>query len=159
MGQIIRKQFGNERSTTQPPAAPVDLDDRWDRWAERFEHLWSLKGEQRMPAPVRDRVRCAVNGMDAKRLGADAQAVLEFLNAKRAEVDPGKRGYRATPTNLRFIRGRLVDGITLAELKAIVALKCRQARADEFDPRYLRPETLFNATKAEQYLGELGGDE
>lgn len=84
----------------------------------------------------------ALNGLDP------AHHILDWLNRKAG------RNYRPSPVNLTFIRQRLKDGIHDWQLKAIVSRKCREwAGTDQ--AKYLRPATLFNKTKCEQYLGEL----
>jgi uncharacterized phage protein (TIGR02220 family) len=77
-----------------------------------------------------------------------AEKILQWLNEK------SHRNYRPSPTNLDFIVNRLKDGIADWQLRAIVARKCRDWDTDEMR-KYLRPATLFNKTKCEQYLGEL----
>ena len=81
-----------------------------------------------------------------------AEMVLDFLNTKR----PGKHGFRHVESNLKMIRARLAEGITIDELRAIVAIKARAVDRGQWPALYLRPETLFNATKCNSYLGELG---
>lgn len=89
---------------------------------------------------------------NASNIKSDAIEVLLFLNAKS-----GKK-FRPVEANLKLIRARLLSGISPGDLKAIIAFKVRQwADGDMF--KYLRPETLFNATKCEQYLGEIGGED
>ena len=40
-------------------------------------------------------------------------------------------------------------------MRAVVVRKCRDWAADEKMEPYLRPATLFNATKFAQYVGEV----
>jgi uncharacterized phage protein (TIGR02220 family) len=87
--------------------------------------------------------RIDVNGFRSKAL-----SVLTWLNEK------SRRNYRPSPTNLDLIVNRLKDGIADWQLRAIVTRKCREWDTDEMR-QYLRPATLFNKTKCEQYLGEL----
>ena len=82
---------------------------------------------------------------------SDAAEVLDFLNAKTG------RRYRPVPSNLRMIAARLREGATIAECRQVIAKKCREWSTDEKMSEYLRPATLFNATKFAQYQGELGG--
>jgi uncharacterized phage protein (TIGR02220 family) len=82
----------------------------------------------------------------------DDRVVLAWLNTK------AQRTYRPTPVNLDFIRARLKDGIAVWQLKAIVSRKVREWTGTE-QAKYLRPATLFNRTKCEQYLGELPPEE
>lgn len=85
--------------------------------------------------------------MSGSRPTAEVE-ILGWLNSKAG------RTYRPCKTNLDFIRARLKDGIAPWQLKAIVSRKVRDWQGTE-QAKYLRPETLFNKTKCEGYLGEL----
>lgn len=74
--------------------------------------------------------------------------VLAWLNQKAGKT------FRPVEANLAFIRARLKDGITAPQLKAVVSIKVDDWKGTE-QAKYLRPETLFNKTKCEQYVGEL----
>lgn len=62
------------------------------------------------------------------------------------------RQFKPTQANLKFIRGRLRD-FTFAECIRVIEFKVGQWQGTKMD-KYLRPETLFNATKFESYLHE-----
>jgi uncharacterized phage protein (TIGR02220 family) len=79
---------------------------------------------------------------------AQALQVLEFLNKAAG------RGYRAVEANLKPIRARLAY-TALADIKSVIAAQCDKWRDDPKMADYLRPETLFNSTKFESYLGAL----
>ena len=83
------------------------------------------------------------------KFGDPAREILAFLNKKTG------RNYRPVLANLNMIRARLKEGYTADELRQVVAKKCREWRGDSFMEKYLRPATLFNATKFAQYSGEL----
>lgn len=78
-----------------------------------------------------------------------ARRVLSFLNAKT-----GKR-FKDTQSNRRLVMGRLTEGYGEEDLKSVVAFKVREWGKDPVMKKYLRPATLFNATKFDQYYGEL----
>ncbi len=78
-----------------------------------------------------------------------ARHVLDYLNEKT-----GKR-YRYAEANLKLISSRIKEGATLEDLKAVVDLKLKHWKYDPEMADYLRPATLFNATKCNQYLGEI----
>lgn len=88
-----------------------------------------------------------VNGHDYV---AEAKSVLQYLNSSA-----GKQ-YRPVDSNLKLIVARLKSGVTPLQLREVVFAKCKQWEKDEKMAEYLRPATLFNATKLEQYIGELG---
>jgi len=56
---------------------------------------------------------------------------------------------------LRLITGRL-DESSLSECKAVIDAKVAEWARDPKMAQYLRPNTLFNATKFAQYVGQLG---
>lgn len=87
---------------------------------------------------------------DLPDLRDQARAVLAFLNEKTG------RAYRDTDVNLRLIEARLRDGSTVQDCKSVIAKKWREWGTDPKMTSYVRPATLFNATKFEQYRGEMG---
>jgi len=83
----------------------------------------------------------------------DAAGLLHFLNSK------ANRFYRPTPKTLEPILARLKEGNTVSDCKAVIARKCREWKDDEKMRKFLRPVTLFNATKFAQYIGEVPTEE
>jgi uncharacterized phage protein (TIGR02220 family) len=78
-----------------------------------------------------------------------ATEILNFLNEKTG------RAYRPVDTNLKLIISRLKSGATTTNCRQIIAKKTREWKDDPKMSEYLRPATLFNSTKFEQYMGEL----
>jgi uncharacterized phage protein (TIGR02220 family) len=78
---------------------------------------------------------------------SQAADILSFLN------DKAKRNYRPEDPNINLIVGRLKSGATVDDCRAVIARKFRDWSGTEMQ-KYLRPATLFNAMKFEQYLGE-----
>lgn len=78
-----------------------------------------------------------------------ARRVLSFLNEKTG------REYRDTDANLNFIIARLKEGYDETACRQVIVRKCRQWKADDKMAEYLRPSTLFNREKFNQYAGEL----
>lgn len=81
----------------------------------------------------------------------DAIQVLEFLNQKT-----GKH-YRPLKANLDLIAARLAEGAQVSDCRAVIARQSRKWMGTDSEI-YLRPATLFNATKFAQYTGEIGND-
>ena len=81
----------------------------------------------------------------------DEQAieVLAYLN-KLAE-----KRYTPTKTNLNFITARLSENNSVEDLKRVIEVKCHDWKADHKMNQYLRPETLFNATKFQTYIQKV----
>ena len=76
-----------------------------------------------------------------------AEQVLDYLNEK-AETH-----FKPVESNLKFIKARLKD-YTESDLKAVVDKKTAEWKGTQMQ-MYLRPETLFNATKFESYINGL----
>lgn len=74
--------------------------------------------------------------------------VLDYLNDKA-----GTR-FRSVESNIKYINARMKDGYTVDDLKAVIDKKVKEWKGTDFQ-RFLRPETLFNATKFETYLNGL----
>jgi uncharacterized phage protein (TIGR02220 family) len=80
----------------------------------------------------------------------NAIAVLDYLNERTG------RSYQAVDSNTKLIAGRLNEGATVEQCKAVIDAKVAKWGADPKMDEYLRPKTLFNATNYAQYAGELG---
>jgi uncharacterized phage protein (TIGR02220 family) len=78
----------------------------------------------------------------------EAEAVLITLN------DVCKKKYRKSKSSLRPIIARLNEGYSVQELEAVIKIKSKQWLKDLSMNKYLRPETLFGATKFPSYLEE-----
>jgi uncharacterized phage protein (TIGR02220 family) len=81
-----------------------------------------------------------------------AKLILRELN-RRTLKNP-TRGFQETPTNLRFIEQRLKETDFNTVLDVTVRKIMHWWNTDQ--DQYLRPETLYNATKFSSYVGELG---
>lgn len=79
-----------------------------------------------------------------------SREVLEYLNTQTGH------SYKPVESNLKLVRARLAEGASLDECKAVVDAKVSEWASDAKMAQYLRPDTLFNATKFAQYVGQLG---
>lgn len=89
-----------------------------------------------------------------RNLRSEAKEVLEFLNAKTG------RHYRPVEATIAMIACRLKGEnketeVSVQTCKSLIAKKVRDWGTNADMQMYLRPATLFNRTKFEQYLGEL----
>jgi uncharacterized phage protein (TIGR02220 family) len=83
---------------------------------------------------------------------SDAIQILDHLNQKAG------RNYRPVKANLSLIDARLQEGEPPDQCKAVIDAKVAEWSGNANMRKYLRPETLFNATKFASYVGELGSD-
>lgn len=79
---------------------------------------------------------------------ATARTLLAFLN------DKAGRAYQDTTVNLELIVARLKEGYDEDICRAVIVRKCREWGRDDKMAKYLRPATLFNREKFNQYAGE-----
>jgi len=89
-------------------------------------------------------------GKERKETDSDAIAVLEYLNLKASS-----KYSTASAANKKFISARLLEGRTVEDLKSVVDKKTAEWKGTDWE-KYLRPETLFNATKFEGYFNQQG---
>ena len=97
----------------------------------------------------------------------DAAEPILYLNKKTGKnfsTDPKS-------TNIKFVKARIAEGRCIADFITVIDRKFTDWATDEKMAQYLRPETLFNATKFESYLNQpepkkkdgldayMGGDE
>ncbi|MFC7518714.1 conserved phage C-terminal domain-containing protein [Herbaspirillum sp. GCM10030257] len=80
----------------------------------------------------------------------DALAILAYLNERTG------RNYQPVDSNTKLIVGRLREGATVEQCKAVIDAKVAKWGADARMDEFLRPKTLFGATNFAQYAGELG---
>jgi uncharacterized phage protein (TIGR02220 family) len=86
---------------------------------------------------------------NGRTTNAEAIEILAFLNLKAG------RHYRPGPQTTGFIAARLKAGATPGECRAVIVRRCREWLTDPAMAKFLRPATLFNATKFAQYQGEI----
>ena len=83
-----------------------------------------------------------------KEVEGEIVRTIEYLNLK------ANTNFRTTSkTHSELIGARLSDGYTLEDLKSVVTHKCREWKNDPKMKKFLRPDTLFNKTKFENYIG------
>jgi uncharacterized phage protein (TIGR02220 family) len=80
----------------------------------------------------------------------ESEGVLDYLNAKTGSK------YQPVASNLSLISARLCEGATAEQCKRVIDEKVAEWRSDPKMSKYLRPETLFNATKFAGYAGQVG---
>lgn len=83
----------------------------------------------------------------------DVTEAIEYLN------ETCFRHFKTSSQSIRkLIKARLNEGYTLDDLKMVIDLKAKQWLNSKME-MYLRPDTLFNATKFANYYGECSTSE
>ncbi|AVK62446.1 DNA replication protein [Lactobacillus sp. CBA3605] len=84
----------------------------------------------------------------------DWQIVIDYLNKK------AKKHFKHTDANKRVIMARFKDGdFTVADMKQVIDNQCSKWLNDPQMNQYLRPSTLFQASKFEGYLNNQPSNE
>jgi uncharacterized phage protein (TIGR02220 family) len=76
--------------------------------------------------------------------------VIDYLNHKTGS------NYQPVPSNTKLVLDRIKEGRTVGEIKAVIDRQCLEWPPGHKQYKYLRPATLFNATKFNNYFGQLG---
>ena len=84
-----------------------------------------------------------------KEIDRGVDAVIDHLNSVC-----GTSFRRSAKSTRRIVAARLRDGASVDECNAVIDHKAREWLHDGRMRKYLRPETLFNATKFEAYRNE-----
>lgn len=149
-----RRQFISDQDHTAAERAKRYRDKRINnnvtnasRVTSRTKH--ASRAEQSRAEQKLLKASLSGDAPDVTPFEQQAREVLAFLNEKT-----GKR-FQPVGTNLKLIVCRLKEGYDTQTLRAIVAVKRREWWDDANMRQYLRPATLFNATKCAQYRGEL----
>ena len=101
------------------------------------------------PSPPQEKQKALSGKPDVNaEFRKQAIEVLDYLNENTG------RAYRPVDSNLKLIIARLKSGATALQCREVIFNKCSDWLTDPKMSEYLRPATLFNATKFEQYLGE-----
>lgn len=80
----------------------------------------------------------------------ESQVILDYLN------DISGKLFKHVDSNLRLIKARLKEGHSEKDIYAVIDKKVTEWENDPKMAKYIRPATLFNAEKFNQYVGELG---
>lgn len=89
------------------------------------------------------------NGKKKDTLSSRCALIINYLNEKT------KRGYGIeNKSTVDLIRARLNEGRTVKDFQDVIDKKVEDWLTDDKMVNYLRPSTLFNRTKFENYLNE-----
>ena len=80
----------------------------------------------------------------------DETSIINYLNIVAGS------NYQHVESNKKLIRARLEEGRTPQEIKSVVDRQNREWPHGDPQRKYLRPATLFNAEKFNQYFGQIG---
>lgn len=89
------------------------------------------------------------NSAKKKEKEQQIKEVVEYLNLK------ANRNYRPGTTKTKSLISARLKDYSVEDLKAVIDFKVGEWLENEKMNKYLRPETLFNETKFENYINEL----
>lgn len=132
----LRKQKERERKKTLQLGTPMSRDSHEEVTPS---HATELELELELE-PIKDIV---------ERNSTLHHQVIEYL----CKVT-GKKFSSSSGANKRLINGRVTDGYKFEDFKRVIDVKVSEWKDDPNMSKYLRPATLFNASKFEAYLNE-----
>lgn len=65
------------------------------------------------------------------------------------------KNFKPTETHAKHIRARIAEGHSVEDIMAVIDRKVQEWSGTDY-AQYIRPSTLFNAEKFNQYVGEIG---
>lgn len=108
--------------------------------------------------PPRKRALKVTSAQIKERRKADREMGERLIRLLNQET--GKR-FKFVDANMSLVTARIKEyrsqGYEDVErlLSLVIKMKCQEARRGDFNEKYLRPATLFNATKCAQYTAEV----
>ncbi len=98
-----------------------------------------------------ERDMLSLKGVNKKKsvLLEESQKVLEFLNEKT------EKKFKPIESNLKHISARLKEGYGTEDLSKVVSLKALDEFFQKDNFKFMRPSTLFNSAKFENYYQEM----
>ena len=105
-------------------------------------------GMSEPPKQVATKAPAVVRQAKDPSVNYSTDEVIRYLN------EIAGTSYRYSESSRKDIRARLNDGFTVDQCKTVIDKKCAEWLNDEM-AKYLRPQTLFQASKFEGYLNQL----
>lgn len=140
-----------QSTSLQPPSNTLQSNEKENKNENEKEKNNVLSGEPDVMCenkiPSFEKTTTASKKECATAYLSQATEILNFLNKKT------NRCFRHEDINLKLIVARLKSGVSVDDCRAVIARKFRDWKGTDMQ-KYLRPATLFNAMKFEQYLGE-----
>lgn len=86
-----------------------------------------------------------------------AREVIDYLNQalQRVGLQKPGRGYQYADTHMKMIRSRLSQGHSQQDIFDVIDRKIEEWKNGTFIAQHLRPATLFNDEKFNNYIGQL----
>ena len=141
---LIHQKIDHASKSKIPPfdeSSRVLAKPREGSWEDQGSRIKD-QGKEEPPKPP------AANASESGKPD-DAVELLDYLNFKA-----GKH-FRDVPASLDPIRARLKSA-TADEIRSVIDDRVKAWGSDPDMAKYLRPETLFRASKFEGYLGNIG---
>jgi len=142
-----------EKHAAKVRAGKAGAAQRWQQDSRPDSRTIIEDKQKDGPVPVPVPVPVTTKNKKELLSGSDkpdvAKEILTYLNEKTGNT------YRPVKENLSLITARMKGGATIEQIKAVIDAKVAEWKNDPERKKYLRPSTLFGATKFEQYLGQV----
>lgn len=77
----------------------------------------------------------------------NAEEIINYLNLRAG------RRYKNIPVHTKLINARAAEGYDIDDFKYVIDVKCEEWKGTTMD-KFLRPATLFQASKFDGYLNQ-----
>ncbi|MEN4386165.1 prephenate dehydrogenase [Streptococcus pyogenes] len=141
LGQISMKCA--EKS---PPEIEIELDKERELDKEKEYNVEQSTTEYNFPSWLESEYVEQVKKGNPKNF--DYRIPIAYLNQKT------NSNYKFVDSNTNLVKSRLKDKYTLDDFKIVIDKKTAEWGKDAGWSKYLRPSTLFNASKFESYLNQ-----
>ena len=112
-------------------------------------NMSDFKKSDAPPGAFKSDNKKTTSSKNKKTYSNEVKEVVEYLNLK------ANRNYRPGTTKTKSLISARLKDYTVEDLKAVIDFKVGEWLENEKMNKYLRPETLFNETKFENYINEL----
>jgi len=115
--------------------------------------------EQQLASTINKNDKNDKNVKKEDTLSSRCALIISYLNEKTGRKEKGKRGFDPkNESTINFIRARFNEGRTVKDFIDVIDKKVKDWLSDEKMFKFLRPSTLFDRTKFENYINELEPD-
>lgn len=116
---------------------------------DQFAELWNTATATEKKQ-IKELIEKSENTGSTRTYRAQAKELLAFLNRK------ANKKFQEVDVNINPIVDRLRAGATPEQCRAVIANRVGKWGDKEETREWLRPATIFNKTKFQQYLGDIG---
>jgi uncharacterized phage protein (TIGR02220 family) len=114
-----------------------------------YDEYQTIDQQHTSRRPADDQQTTTPKEIKNRRIKEICVDLIEYLNQKAS------RNFKPTEANTKHIKARLDEEYTEDDIRSVIDSKVAEWKHDSTMDKYLRPATLFNAEKFNQYIGQI----